>query len=506
MIISCVFLAAFCEAGFSTPIQASESVPARTHTTSNAMEYAPFWALQWRSLPEHEQNFWMILVFLVPNLITIVIYLLQYCYLRWVSYRKDEKKQVPSYPMLLQAGENLVREFGIALASMQKLEERRGQFHNDVKLMNILKVEDERHYQFQNEIDLMKKMTKVDYESHAQFQNEMVSVKKKMKEEDKRRARLLNEVDSMKAIMKAEQNRRAVLQNKGEWMKRLRMNLEEGHRAQDQKERDSMKKMAVEYKHPSHYQNKMDSVKRITKAKNDRAAPSRNATDSVKIMEVECENLAHSQSEVDLVKTTEVEGKHLSHSQNEVDSAKIMKVESKHLSHSQNEVDSVKIIKKVEDESPAHLQDELDSVKIMMLKEEIVGDPTSVESHVGMGRPRKYCLAATKVTDEKENVSVSKKQVVMRPLPNIKAVKPKVVTWRNSNYRPSESSVKISNQKLDFRKIKAKVDTWRKVQVQEEGDRMEARYDSVAGKVNKCGSITQPRLNKSRPTIAGRFI
>jgi hypothetical protein len=92
------------------------------------MEYGPPWTFQQSSLPEHKQNFWGILAFVVPSLITTSIHLMEYCFLQWFSYKKHETKQGLSYTMMLEKGENLVRELRSALAFMQGLEDRRGQF------------------------------------------------------------------------------------------------------------------------------------------------------------------------------------------------------------------------------------------------------------------------------------------------------------------------------------------------------------------------------------------
>jgi hypothetical protein len=72
------------------------------------MEYAPSYVFQRRSLPEQEQNFGMILASLVSSLV-IILYMMECCHVRQVSYKEDETKQELSQPrMLLQKGESFM--------------------------------------------------------------------------------------------------------------------------------------------------------------------------------------------------------------------------------------------------------------------------------------------------------------------------------------------------------------------------------------------------------------
>jgi hypothetical protein len=99
----------------------------------------------------------------------------------------------------------------------------------------------------------------------------------------------------------------------------------------------------------------------------------------------------------------------------------------------------------MEDEQLARSQNEVDSVKIMMerlpliLTEETVGDPASMESPVKMGRPRRNCIVASKNTSEKEkNVPVNKVRAALALPPNLKAVRAKVMFRSNTIRRPCE--------------------------------------------------------------------
>jgi hypothetical protein len=122
---SCSFFVTFRERGDPSPMPYFEENLVKTRATTDEVEmkHAPFWALQQTSLTEDEQNFLLILDFVIPSLICIFMYLLCNCYNQWVSYREDERKQKKRY---------------------------------------------------QKKMDLLKKM-KVDYKRHAKFQNERFS-------------------------------------------------------------------------------------------------------------------------------------------------------------------------------------------------------------------------------------------------------------------------------------------------------------------------------------------
>jgi hypothetical protein len=157
----------------------------------------------------------------------------------------------------------------------------------------------------------------------------------------------------------------------------------------------------------------------------------------------------------------------------------------------------------MEGEHHATFQNEMDSVKIMgeslplMFTEETVGDSASMESPVRMGRPWKNCIIASKATGEKEKEAQMKKvRMALAPPPNLKALRTKVVSRSNTMRRPDENNVEIYNQR------RAKVNTMRKIWMQGDcenkgSERTKARYDCLAGRVTKCGSITQSKLNES---------
>jgi hypothetical protein len=130
----------------------------------------------------------------------------------------------------------------------------------------------------------------------------------------------------------------------------------------------------------------------------------------------------------------------------------------------------VMTIKVEEDEHHAHSQDEVDSVNIkterlpMILTEETVGQQQYMEAPVEMGRRRKICIVASEATVQKEKkVPVNKTVVGLEQPTNLKATKAKVVPQSSPYHRPSPSNVNIYKKKVGYSKIKAKVDTWKKM-------------------------------------------
>jgi hypothetical protein len=205
MITSCVSFVALREAEISTPIPDSEGIPVGTRATANQMEYGPSWTLKQRSLPELEENSWMGLAFVVLTLISIFIYMMEYCFLQWFPYSKDEEKQVLAHTMmLLERSQNLVLELRSVLPFMQGFVERRRQIPSHVHLLEIRKVEEECHDRIQNEVNSLKNMMKVNDERHAQFQKETASMKMMMTTERKRHVQLLREVESTRTITKVQ--------------------------------------------------------------------------------------------------------------------------------------------------------------------------------------------------------------------------------------------------------------------------------------------------------------
>lgn len=124
----------------------------------------------------------------------------------------------------------------------------------------------------------------------------------------------------------------------------------------------------------------------------------------------------------------------------------VPKIAKKRRLQFQDIVDTMPVMMEVEDEHPFHSQNEVDSVNIMteklllMLMEKTAGDPATIESPVKMGRPKKNCTVTSKATAEKK-VPMNKAWVAFAPPPppSLKAVRAKIVSWRNTYHRPSEA-------------------------------------------------------------------
>jgi hypothetical protein len=536
MITSGVFLVAFCEAEFSTPVRDPEEIP-----VANKMEYGPSWTFQKASLPQHEQNFWRILAIVFPSLVSIFIYLLKYCYLQWVSSRDDETKYELSHSMMLEKAENFVQELRGTLKFMQGFKERRGQSQNEADLLKTVKMQDKHHDRFLHDVDLFKQMTKADCEQHDQFENEMVSIKKMMQAQDKRRLQLQNELDSFKEIMKAEYKRRAVFQKKIDCMKTMRMKVENERLAQAQKEADSIKiiafdsvkKMEVEKEHLAHSRNEVNSAKKMKpteetvgnpaymKSPVKMERPRKNCIVASKATGEKRKAVPMNKVRVGLAPPPNlkaVRAKVMSWSNHRASESRV-KIHNEKLDYS-NVQAKIKLRRKtamqgdgdkglqqnesalqpcgregyqvwfyslkkmeVEGEHLARSPNEVESAKNMKPTEETVGDPAYMESPVKMERPKKNCIVASKATGEKRKaVPMNKVRVGLAPPPNLKAVRAKVVCW--SNHRASESRVKIHNEKLDYSKIQAKIKLRRKTAMQGDGDKSLQENESA---LQPCG-------------------
>lgn len=79
---------------------------------------------------------------------------------------------------------------------------------------------------------------------------------------------------------------------------------------------------------------------------------------------------------------------------------------------------------------------------------------------VKIGTCRKDNILACKTAGEKEPISELK--VSLAPSPDLKAVRPSVGPGSNTRHKPGEVHVNLHNQKLDFSKTRARVNTWRK--------------------------------------------
>jgi hypothetical protein len=87
-----------------------------------------------------------------------------------------------------------------------------------------------------------------------------------------------------------------------------------------------------------------------------------------------------------------------------------------------------------------------------------------MEPPVKMGRRRKNCIVTSKHTVEQEKeVGMNKTGLGLAPTANLKARGAKIVSQSSSCERAGRSNVKIYNKKVDYSKIKPRVDTWRRI-------------------------------------------
>jgi microtubule-associated protein tau len=98
----------------------------------------------------------------------------------------------------------------------------------------------------------------------------------------------------------------------------------------------------------------------------------------------------------------------------------------------------------------------------LIVKEETVGHQASMGSPVEMESRRDSRIVASSVTCEEKEVPIKKMWVSLAPPPNLKARGAKVMSQSSPCHRLGGGYVKINNKKLDYSKVKAKVDTWRR--------------------------------------------
>jgi hypothetical protein len=96
-----------------------------------------------------------------------------------------------------------------------------------------------------------------------------------------------------------------------------------------------------------------------------------------------------------------------------------------------------------------------------MLAEDTVGHEASMKSLVKTGRQRKTVLLLPRLRARRRKFN-EQDGVSLTPPPDLEASRAKVVSQNNPCHRRGGSNVKIYSKKLDYSKVKAKVDTGRK--------------------------------------------
>jgi hypothetical protein len=246
----------------SEPIPPREKNPAETLATTDETKSAPSWALQWMNFPRDEQKIWKILSIVIPSLVSILLYLIDYRLRR--SWHVGNKTWLKTW---VENDERFKSELIAAVNFMKEVEDKdRSEFQDKRdSMMNIMKVEDERRAQFQNEMDSMKRMImKIINERRAEFRNGMRLMDKKMKVDKECRAQFQNEIGSIKRMMKIDKDRRTNLLNGMSSMRK--MIIEENERRAEFKD-EMCSMMKVEEERRARLLNEMCSMKKMMEEK-----------------------------------------------------------------------------------------------------------------------------------------------------------------------------------------------------------------------------------------------
>jgi hypothetical protein len=383
-----------------------------------------------------------------------------------------------------------------------RVEERHVRFQEFVDIIPVITDEEEDEDEFededgacsQDELNSVRTMEMED-ERPRHFQNESYSVRT-MEDEGERPGDFHNKGDPVRNSATVEEERRLNLQQVVDILPTI---MEEN--AEDDEDKDfahfldklnSLRTMVMEDEHPAHFQNDRDSVRNLAMRAEERRLRFQQCVDIIPVIieedEDEDEDGACSQDELNSVMTMEMDYERPRHFQNESYSVRTME-ERERPTHFQNERDSVSNLKiraverrlrfqliedtipvvMEEDQHDAHYPDAVDSLKIkterlpLMLAEETIAHQASMETHVKTQSQRKNCIVASKAMGDKEKkVQMNKMGVGLTPPSNFKASRAKIVSHTSPCHTPGGRNIKIYNKKVDYSKVKAKVDTWRK--------------------------------------------
>jgi hypothetical protein len=320
--------------------------------------------------------------------------------------------------------------------------------------------------------DSTRKM-EVEYECPADIQNELDLVRT-MEEEP---PHFKNEGESVSNLpMRAGERHLRQQQLEHTMQRKVKEDEDDGH---FQGQLNSKRTMQTEEERPAHLNFRLKLVRTMEEEgqpphfKNnwDHSLRLQRVADILHVKVKEDEDDSHFQGQLNSERTMEDEDERPAHFRKEGDSARTMTDEDERPALFRNEGDSVRADEHSlrlqqtemptimeEDEQDAHPQDQMDPAKIKMeslpltITEETVSHQATMESPVQMGGRRENCIAASKPTVQKKEVLMKKMGVGLAQPPNLKAV-----PQSSPYHRPGRSNVK-----MDYCKIKAKVDTWRK--------------------------------------------
>jgi hypothetical protein len=356
-----------------------------------------------------------------------------------------------------------------SVRAIEMEEERPAHTHNDRdSVKNLALRREEQCLRFHQLVVIMPKIMEEgeddeddDDEDDAHFQDQPNSVRA-IEMEEERHSHTHNDRDSVRNLGLRREEQRLRYHQLVDIMPTIE---EDDYEDEDENDDDahlqdqlnSARAIEMEEERPSDSHNDRDSVRNLALRTEEQRLRFQQLVDIMPTIEDENENEddddAHLQDQLKSVRAIEVQDKRPAHCLNEGDSVRIMEEEGDRHVHFLNERNSVRNLKVRADQHSLRSQQ----------TEEIVCHQASMKSPVEMGRRRKNCIVASKPTVEKEKaVSTNEMRVGLAPPTNLKARTAKVSSQSSPCRRPGRNNVKIYNKKMDYSKIKAKVDTWRK--------------------------------------------
>jgi hypothetical protein len=353
--------------GAFEPIPSSEKIPVETAVTKIEIEYEPSWADQWMTLLENEHTLWYILSFLVPIIISFLVFLVRYRHVVRVRLSKEnEGKEDKNYVLDLKAVAAFIQEF----------EERFGPLDNctDSQKM-MMTAEHERYFQFQSENDSAETNFNATDKIQSAAQKETGSIKTieeddcqkeldsmntmKEKIEEERFPQFSIKMDSVKEMIELEHESHSQFPNEVDLMDTMRK-TEDERRDQVQKEVNSVEIIDEGEEQPADSRYDVDS---ITMFQHKFPAQLQNGLYPLDVIEEEDEDFADSQNEVDPIKTMMMNGedKHDAKTQRDTDLMNVFEDEDAQPANSENEVDFMKTV--MMDEFYAQFPNEMDSLE-----------------------------------------------------------------------------------------------------------------------------------------------
>lgn len=332
------------------PILSSEKIPVESAVTKIETEYAPSWADQWMTLLEHEHILRYIFSFLVPIIISFLIFFIMYRHVERVRSCKvnDEKED-----------KNELIDLRTIAAFIQEFEERFGPLDNYTDSQKIMMTtEQERYFQFQSENDSVETNFNPAHKIQSAAQKETDSIKTieedgyqkeldpmdtmKMKNEEELFPQLSIKTDSVKEMTEVEHEPHSQFENEVDSMDTMTQ-MEEERRDEVQKEVNLAEVIDEEEEQPADCRYDVDSM---TMFQHKFPAQLQNGLYPLDVIEEEDEDFADSQNEVESMKTMMMNGEdeHDAETQRDTDLMNAFEDEDAQSANSENEVDFIKTV------------------------------------------------------------------------------------------------------------------------------------------------------------------